>query len=63
MPFCRTRALHTDEVDYCAMEKFYNKVLVVSSYFTSEEFKLELFGDKLASKYEYQPIFRHAEGH
>ncbi len=61
LPFCHARALRSDEVDYCAMEKFYNKLVEVDSYFSSEEFKLSLFGDRTASKYEHQPIVRPPE--
>ena len=61
MPFCHERALHTDEMDYCAMEKFYNKLVEIDSYFGSDDFKVKLFGDKMANKYEYQPIVRHPE--
>ena len=43
------------------MEKFYNKLVELDRYFGSEEFTLRLFGDKMASKYEYQPIVRHPE--
>ncbi len=64
LSFRHARALRTDEVDYCAMEKFCNKLLGVDSYFRSEEFRLNLFGDKLASKYRI-PTHRQAprEGH
>jgi hypothetical protein len=48
-------------MDYTAMEKFYNKLLEIDSYFGSEDFKVKLFGDKMAGKYEYQPIVRHPE--
>ena len=61
LPFCHERARHTDEMDYCAMEKFYNKLVELDKYFGSDELKLQLFGDKMASKYEYQPILRHPE--
>jgi len=61
LPFCHQRALHADEMDYCAMEKFYNKLVEMDSYFGSEDFKVKLFGDKMANKYEYQPIVRHPE--
>ncbi len=40
------------------MENFYNKLV---EHFGSEEFKLKLFGDKLASKYEYQPGPAHCQ--
>ena len=61
LAFCHERAKHTDEVDYSAMEQFYKKLVEIDRHFGSEEFKLTLFGDKLASKYEYQPIVRHPE--
>ena len=61
LPFCHGRARHSDEMDYLAMEKFYNKLAELDGYFGSDEFKLRLFGDKMASKYEYQPIVRHPE--
>ena len=61
LPFCHARALYTDQVDYLEVEKFYNKMLEMDQYFGSEEMKLQLFGDKLSSKYEYQPIVRHPE--
>ena len=61
LPFCHERARHTDEMDYCVMEKFYNKLVELDKYFSSDELKLQLFGDKMASKYEYQPILRHPE--
>ncbi len=43
------------------MEQFYNKLVEFDQHFGSEEFKLTPFGDKKASKYEYQPIVRHPE--
>ena len=61
LPFCHERARHTDDMDYCAMEKFYNKVVELDKHFSSDELKLQLFGDKMASKYEYQTIVRHPE--
>jgi hypothetical protein len=61
LPFCHERALHSDEMDYCAMEKFYNKLVEIDGHFSSEDFKVKLFGEKMASKYEYQPIVRHPE--
>ena len=61
LAFCHERAKHIDEVDYTAMEQFYKKLVEIDQHFGSDEFKLTLFGDKLASKYEYQPIVRHPE--
>jgi hypothetical protein len=62
LPFCHVRAAqHKDDIDYCAIEKFYNKLVEMDQHFGSEEFKIKLFGDKVAPKYEYQPIVRHPE--
>ena len=61
LPFCHQRALHADEMHYSAMQKFYNKLLEIDSYFGPEDFKVKLFGDKMASTYEYQPIVRHPD--
>ena len=61
LPFCHERAPQSDEMDYGAMEQFYKKLAEIDNHFGSEEFKLKLFGDKMANKYEYQPIARHPE--
>jgi len=58
LPFCHGRAQYPDQVDYLEVEKLYNKMVELDQYFGSEEMKLQLFGDKLAGKYEYQPIVR-----
>ena len=59
LPFCHERALNNTDVDYSEIEKFYNKLVEMDKLFGSEEFKVKLFGEKLAGKYEYQPIVRH----
>jgi hypothetical protein len=62
LPFCHVRAAqHKDDIDYAAIEQFYNKLVEIDQHFGSEEFKVKLFGDKVAPKYEYQPIVRHPE--
>jgi hypothetical protein len=61
LPFCHGRSLYADQIDYAGIEKFYNKMLELDKYFGSEEMKLQLFGDKLSTKYEYQPIVRHPD--
>ena len=58
LPFCHERAEFKDQVDYDQMERLYNKMLELDKHFGSEERKLELFGEKMASKYEYQPVVR-----
>ena len=61
MPLCHERARLADEIDYGAVEQFYKKLMEIDAYFGSEDFRVKLFGDKMASKYEYQPIVRHPE--
>ena len=41
LPFCHARALRSDEVDYCAMEKFYNKLVEMDQLFGSKGFPAE----------------------
>ena len=36
----------------------YNKLLQIDDFFGSKEIRLQLFGEKNADKYEYQPIVR-----
>ena len=49
LPFCHGRAQRPDQNDYLEVEKLYNKMVELDQYFGSEEMKLKLFGDKLAS--------------
>ena len=50
LPFSHEQALHSDEMDYGAMEQFYRKLLEIDNHVGPEEFKLKLFGDKMANK-------------
>ena len=43
------------------MEGFYNKLQEIDKWCGSEDFRLQVFGEKLAGKYEYQPLVRHPE--
>jgi F0F1-type ATP synthase gamma subunit len=61
MPFCHERAEFKEDLDYDLIQQFYEKMLELDKFFGSEERKVELFGEKLASKYEYQPLVREPE--
>ena len=61
LPFCHEKRQHVDEVNYDAIEVFYKKLQEVDAHVGSEAFRVELFGEKNAKKYEYQPFIRTAE--
>ena len=61
LPFCHERAEFKEQLNYDEIEQFYNKLREMDSFFGSEERKLELFGEKMAGKYEYQPLIRQPE--
>ncbi len=61
MPLCHERHKHSDALDYEQIEEFYKKLKELGQHFGSDEFKNKLFGEKNASKYEYQPIVRATE--
>ena len=56
MLFCHERHKHSDEIDYQQIEEFFMKLKELGQHFGSEELKNKLFGEKNASKCEYQPI-------
>ena len=58
MPFCHERHKHSDEIDDQQVEEFFMKLTELDQHFGSDEFKNKMFGEKNASKYEYQPIVR-----
>jgi len=58
MPFCHEFKKHEDEIDYADIEACYNKLKEIDDFFGSKEIRLQLFGEKNADKYEYQPIVR-----
>ena len=58
MPFCHEFKKYNDEIDYAEIEAAHNKLKDIDDYLGSGEFRLQLFGDKNADKYEYQPLVR-----
>ena len=58
MPFCHEFKNHEDEIDYAEIEACYNKLREIDDFLFRKEFRLQLFGEKNADKYEYQPIVR-----
>ena len=58
MPICHEFKKHDDEIDYAEIEAVYNKLREIDDYLGSSEFRLQIFGEKNADKYEYQPIVR-----
>ena len=58
LPFCHERHEHAGEVDYTAIENFYKKLREVDMHCSSEAFRIQMFGEKNANRYEYQPLVR-----
>ena len=58
MPFCHEFTKREGEIDYADIEACYNKLREIEDFLVSKEFRLQLFGEKHADKYEYQPIVR-----
>ena len=50
-----------EELDYDAIEKFYDKLREIHAHCNSDAFRAQVFGDKNARKYEYQPLVRTPE--
>jgi hypothetical protein len=61
IPFCHERHMYDGEMDYQHMEVFYNKLREIDKHCDTNEFRMQMFGEKFASKYEYQPLVRHPE--
>ena len=61
LPFCHERRQYADDLDYRQIEKFYNKLREIDKYCDTEDFRVRMFGEKLAKKYEYQPLIRNPE--
>jgi hypothetical protein len=55
-PFCHERKLH--DVDYSAIEQFYNLLIEIDNKCNTDEFRKQMFGEKSANQYAYQPIIR-----
>ena len=62
LPLCYDRKHYEQDVDYSEIKEFYTKMKELDEYFSSDEFKKRIFGDKNINKYEYQPIVREQEG-
>ena len=58
LPFCHERMLFSDEVDYDAIAEWHEKFLELDRYLSGQEFRVKLFGEKNADKYEYQTLVR-----
>ena len=58
MPCCREFKKHEGETDYEEREACYNQLREIDDFLASKEIRLQLFGEKNADKYEYQPIVR-----
>ena len=52
MAFCREFKQYNDEIDYAEIEAAHNKLKVIHDYLGSGEFRLQLFGEKNADKFE-----------
>ncbi|MFM7980457.1 MAG: hypothetical protein ACKPKO_14180, partial [Candidatus Fonsibacter sp.] len=53
-----TSSRSTNTIYYTDIEECYNKLQEIDEYLVRKEFRLQLFGEKHADKYEYQPIVR-----
>ena len=58
IPFCHECKQHEGEVGYAELEACYNKLREIDDCFGNREIRLQLFGEKNADTYEYQPIVR-----
>ena len=58
MPLCHEFKKREGEIDYAEIEACYNKLREIDDFCGSREIRLQLFGEKHADKYEYQPIVR-----
>jgi hypothetical protein len=61
LPFCHERGQFAEDIDYRQVEQLYNKLQEIDKYCDTEDFRLEMFGERLAKKYEYQPLIRSPE--
>ena len=58
MPLCHEKRQFPEEVKYDPIQVFYKELHEFDAYLGSEAFRVELFGEKNAKKYEYQPLVR-----
>jgi hypothetical protein len=60
-PFAHDRKKYEGTVDYDAIEGFFNKLRKIDQHCDTDHFRLQMFGEKLAGKYQYQPLVRTPE--
>lgn len=60
LPFCHERKKSND-VNYAEIEKFYNVCRAIDARCGSVEFRKQMFTEKLADQYAYQPLIRTPE--
>jgi hypothetical protein len=56
LTFCHERRQFPEELRYDAIEEMYQKFQGIDKLLDTTEFRLKLFGEKNADKYEYQPL-------
>ena len=61
LPLCHERRQNPEDVGNSEINELYAKMKELDAYFSSDEFKRIIFGDKNINKYEYQPIVRTPE--
>ena len=50
IPFCHERHMYDGEMDYQHMEVFYNTLREIDKLLDTDEFRVQMFGEKLAKK-------------
>ena len=60
-PFAHERRKYEGSMDYDAVESLYQKLKEIDEYCNTDHFRFQMFGDKMANKYQYQHIVRTPE--
>jgi hypothetical protein len=60
-PFAHKRKKHEGAMDYDAVEELYNKLRKIDQHCDTDHFRFQMFGEKMANKYQYQPLVRTPE--
>jgi hypothetical protein len=55
-PFCHERKQY--DIDYNSIEQFYNKLIEIDEFCNTDDFRKQIFGEKNANQYAYQPLVR-----
>ena len=58
MPFCHEFKKHDGEINYAEIEACFKKLQEIDDDLVSKEFRVQVFGEKHADRYENQPIVR-----